>query len=174
MLVLVLVLVLVLILCSAATTGCADFKNSCPAFSPPRNFTDEWDDLSHMKVPGELGDYSCTKTDPGNSTRGPDDVFACYQSYVLKCDSQLSVWRKMEQKKNVAKVFTIVAIVIGIAILGIISGVRTRTAHSLANNFTHFQRRFIAEQGCACRSSASCSWRWLTGTRRTLSCLSTR
>ena len=79
-----------------------------------------------VQVPAGLGKLDCTKEELGNASvtnpfiHGGNQWIAppggaCWARFVAKCETQhLSIWRGEEGKKTVAKLFTIVFVLVGI------------------------------------------------------------
>eukprot|EP01051_Picozoa_sp_SAG22_P009731 SAG22_NODE_833_length_6929_cov_27.036159_2_plen_537_part_00 len=101
----------------------------------PVNYTASDADLDKLELPGDLGKYgaSCAS---GSSSATDGEAFACFDTVRDKCESVLKVWRIAEQKKNAAKVFTMLLIVVGIGLLGLITGVLGEVFLEFANRYT--------------------------------------
>ncbi len=84
-----------------------------------------------VRVPGHLGELDCTAEEL-NATEVTSPYInggrpwvstprggACWAKFVDKCESNhLEAWRNEEQKKTVAKLFTVMFVLVGIGILG--------------------------------------------------------
>jgi hypothetical protein len=76
---------------------------------PPRNFTGRPAELASLRVPGGLGLYG----------EAPEPT---YRHFADICGQQLSLWRTVEQYKDMCKVFTSAFILFGIGLLGAVVG----------------------------------------------------
>ena len=101
----------------------------------PGNYskTDRYEELGAMELPGlrmtlnrmaaETGDKYCVlNLTAGAAPMSDEWKRDCFTSYMTRCDRQLEVWRREEGKKDVAKIYTVFFILIGIGLLGNAAG----------------------------------------------------
>lgn len=109
------------------------------SLDPPRNFSDaaKAQELQIMRVPGDTGIYDCPIRAAAGRAGGEmsnETQRACYARFAAACEDQLKLWRKFEQQKDVAKLFTSVFIMIGIGILGAVVGATGETLMEWVRN----------------------------------------
>lgn len=94
------------------------------SMEPPRNFTgaDRAFELRALQVPGDLGEYDCMGRGATHETQNETQRSLCFARFAATCEEQLTLWRLVEEQKDVAKIFTSFFIMLGIGILGSVVG----------------------------------------------------